>query len=137
MVRISLQKIPGQDLAEYCIIELQGSIEPRDLDENFEVNSQLDASYFTDKFLGDLHFQKSDGKPLLIVGHHSILGSEVKLKKPFAVIQKIKNSERSRTQSEEEELTRSSYLVKALIKKKFVFNKRPQPIIIEKISQED
>lgn len=89
----------------WSIVELQG-----------DLVSESDVS-FEGKFIGDLHFEKS-GTPILIIGHHLLYGKEMKLEKPFALLQK-QTSDNNQTE----------YLVKSVIMSKIIFKTRPKPIV--------
>ena len=115
MVRIGIAKAPIFE-DDWCIIELQGTLNIRDLDPALTRNNQLVAQHFCDKYLGDIHYLKQKGQCILIVGHHVLHGKEKILEKPFAVTERI---------------GRAKYQVKAIVKRKLVFSTRPQPIIIE------
>ncbi|XP_076272709.1 chromosome transmission fidelity protein 8 homolog [Rhynchophorus ferrugineus] len=89
---------------EYAFIELQG-----DLKSHSE-------TAFDGKFVGDLHFTKS-GTPLLIIGHHLMYGKEMKLEKPFALLEKKQKNDST------------DYTIKCVIRKKIIFKTRPKPIV--------
>ncbi len=117
------------------ILELQGDLEARIDNEQQPLNNQ---------FCGDLLFNKY-GQPILIIGHHILFGKEIKMEKPFALIEKCERSEDSNETIDMTQLDVSlldstinienrtkpnvEYLVKCLIKKKLVFKSRPKPII--------
>nr|CAI5849997.1 unnamed protein product [Callosobruchus analis] len=88
----------------WAILELQG-----------DLKSHSETS-FEGKFIGDLHFTKSN-TPVLIIGHHLMYGKEAKLEKPFALLEK-KRSDGG-----------TEYCVKAVIKYKIIFKMRPKPIV--------
>lgn len=80
-----------------------------------DLQSESESS-FEGKFIGDLHFTKT-GTPILIIGHHLLYGKEVKLEKPFALLQKQTDD------------NRCEYLVKSIITSKIIFKTRPKPIV--------
>lgn len=67
--------------------------------------------------VGDLHYSNRNKHPVLVLGHHILNGKEVKLEHPMAVIEKIIVEDKT------------SYKVKAVVKKKLLFKSRPKPII--------
>lgn len=119
---------PGETIAEWAIIELQGDLQTRE------------DSPWSGQFVGDLHYTKS-GQPILIIGHHILQGKEMVMDKPFAVLEKNNlNEDNSQVDSSqtplnstfavEQKLSNSiEYLVKAIVKKKIIFKIRPKPII--------
>ena len=60
---------------EWYIVELQGVLETKD------------GLTLSNLWIGDLHFD-ADGRPQMIIGHHLLSGSFVKLDKPLAVMKK-------------------------------------------------
>lgn len=67
--------------------------------------------------VGDLHYFNRNRHPVLVLGHHILNGKEVKLEQPMAVFEKIVIEDRT------------SYKVRAVVKKKILFKSRPKPII--------
>ncbi|KAK7794215.1 hypothetical protein R5R35_012538 [Gryllus longicercus] len=103
--------------AEWAIIELQGDLESRG------------EGTFCSQFIGDLHFTKNN-VPVLIVGHHILYGKEVKMEKPFAVLEKhILDTQSHNDEKGAVDDFHVEYIVKAVIKKKLLFKTRPKPII--------
>jgi len=94
---------------EWCIVELQGILETKD------------GVSLANLWIGDLHFDDG-GRPQLIIGHHLLTGSCVKLDKPLAVMRKI-------TKQREDIENCTSYEIMALVKRKIIFKNRPKPII--------
>ncbi|XP_064599476.1 chromosome transmission fidelity protein 8 homolog [Liolophura sinensis] len=110
-IAMKIQGSPEQSCPEWVIVDLQGNLETRQ------------AVPLSGKFIGDLHFTQKN-VPVLIIGHHILYGKVVDMEKPFAVLSK--STPRSLDQSEVKE---SSYIVKAIIKKRLLFKTRPKPII--------
>jgi chromosome transmission fidelity protein 8 len=74
--------------------------------------------------VGDLNYFNRNRHPVLILGHHVLNGKETKLEQPMAVIEKVIVD------------GKTTYNVKAVIKKKLIFKSRPKPIIsnvVEKV----
>lgn len=69
-----------------------------------------------DRFVGDLHISK-DGAPSIIIGNNLLTGKEMKIAKPLAVLEKVKN-----------EQNETEYVVKSIITKKMLFKTRPKPV---------
>ena len=121
-------------LNDWAIIEMQGDLESRVGDVQLE-----------GKFVGDLHFTKTDHTPVLIIGHHILYGKVVTLDKPLVIMEKSqKQSKLSKEDSEalnqlengdnamdmdNEGSTETIYNVRAIIRKKLLFKSRPKPII--------
>ena len=134
MVQIYIKIDENQNpdkITEWSIIELQGDLEVRNGDS------------LTNKFLGDLHFDK-DGVPIMILGHHTLYGKVVSLDKPFLLVRKHRKKVENILADEikgkefdiddqnpefQESKFITEYLVHAVIKKKLLFNKRPRPIV--------
>jgi hypothetical protein len=57
----------------------------------------------------------------MIISHHKLQGEVVKLKKPFAVLEKKHNPGSTETE----------YEIVAVLRKKYVFATRPQPLVDE------
>ncbi|XP_076036444.1 chromosome transmission fidelity protein 8 homolog isoform X2 [Oratosquilla oratoria] len=106
-------KIIGDDgLPQWVLVELQGDLTSRT------------EQALKDKFIGDLHYTRQ-GVPVLIIGHHILYGKVQDLRKPFAVMEKVKMSEGAVMIGSAPVV----YHVKAVIRKKLLFNTRPKPII--------
>ena len=103
----------SKPLDEWVIVELQG-----------ELKSRFGAG-FPGKDIGDLHFNKK-GNPILIIGHHIIVGKKIKLEKPFIVLKKCDEV----TRTNEDIAYDSKHMVKAKITTKLLFTSRPKPIIL-------
>lgn len=86
---------------EWAMVELQGEIVRKDGDPN---SGGYDLGSFSRSKTGNL---------LLTIGYHQLEGSEQKLKKPFAIIQKEE----------------SSFKVVGFITKKYLFKQRPRALI--------
>ena len=124
-------------LNDWAIIEMQGDLESRVGDVQLE-----------GKFVGDLHYTKTDHTPVLIIGHHILYGKVVTLDKPLVIMEKSqKQSKLSKEDSEalnqlengdnamdmdnddNEGSTETIYNVRSIIRKKLLFKSRPKPII--------
>ncbi|XP_031346365.1 chromosome transmission fidelity protein 8 homolog [Photinus pyralis] len=99
-----LIKMAGELMNEWAIVELQGDIKSHS-------ESSLEG-----QFLGHLHYTKQ-GIPTLIIGHHLLYGKEVKLEKPFALLEKQRSEDNS------------EYIIKSIIRRKLLFKTRPKPIV--------
>ena len=97
------------------MIEMQGDLESR-------LGSNVDVS---GKFIGDLHYTKDNGTPILIIGHHILYGKVVKLERPMVAMKKVMvmSCEKGDNQSNTE------YHVDTIIRHKLIFKARPKPII--------
>jgi len=97
--------------------------------------------------MGDLHFS-NDGVPILILGNHVLYGKAIILDKPYVLLKKSRTSNSCDNELLMKDLdddddddksemnvsmneTKSvvTYFVKAVIKRKLLFNKRPRPIV--------
>ncbi|KAL5022738.1 hypothetical protein ScPMuIL_001893 [Solemya velum] len=103
------------DCPEWVLIDLQGSLETRH------------PVPLSGRFVGDLHFTQKD-VPILIIGHHILYGKTVHLEKPFAVLVKKERSADTSMETDQN-VSGTSYHVKALIRRKLLFKTRPKPII--------
>ena len=99
----------GQELN---MIEMQGDLESR-LGANVDVSG---------KFIGDLHYTKDGGTPILIIGHHILYGKKVKLENPMVILKKFHKVQGDQTVME--------YHVDTVIRHKLIFKARPKPIIV-------
>ncbi|KAJ3143172.1 Chromosome transmission fidelity protein 8, partial [Irineochytrium annulatum] len=76
---------PGRDGIKrlpWIIVELQGTIEVSNSDGTEGEGGVAGLP------LGDLFME--NGKPVLIIGRHRLVGEIVKLKKPFAVVRRVR-----------------------------------------------
>lgn len=93
-----------------------------------------------------LLFTLMKGVPILIIGHHVMYGKIINLEKPMVLMQKVRKAANRQVLMDEDELTsqkietepestkdqtklKTEYVVKAIIRKKILFNKRPRPIV--------
>ena len=97
---------------ELNMIEMQGDLESR-LGANVDVSG---------KFIGDLHYTKDGGIPILIIGHHILYGKKVKLESPMVAMKKVRTVQGDQTVTE--------YHVETVIRSKLIFKARPKPIIV-------
>ena len=102
----------GDGSQELAIIEMQGDLESR-------LGSEVDVS---GKFIGDLHFTKDGGTPILIIGHHILYGKKSKLDNPMVILKKVHIEA-------EDGKTITEYRVDTVIRHKLMFKSRPKPII--------
>lgn len=102
---------------EWFILELQGILETKD------------GLSLSNLWIGDLHFD-ADGRPQMIIGHHLLSGSFVKLDKPLAVMKKKSSLD---TSAEGMDCDETNYEIMALVKKKLIFKNRPKPIVSKKM----
>ncbi len=86
-----------------------------------DLESRVGEADMSGKFIGDLHYARQGGAPVLIIGHHILHGKVVDMAKPFVAIEKCERD------TEDE----ARYRVKAIIRKKVVFKTRPKPIIAQ------
>ena len=102
----------GDGSQELALIEMQGDLESR-------LGSEVDVS---GKFIGDLHFTKDGGTPILIIGHHILYGKKSKLDNPMVILKKVHIEA-------EDGKTITEYQVDTVIRHKLMFKSRPKPII--------
>lgn len=103
-------------IEDWAIIDLQGDLK-------FEKIENSD-----NQLIGDLHFTKT-GVPILIIGIHVLHGKEITLEKPLVVLERHRNNIRDETIGEEDQIVKTEYIVKAIVKKKLLFKSRPKSIV--------
>ena len=103
-------------MEEWAIIELQGDLK----------HSSGDIS--NGQIIGDLHYTNG-GVPILIIGIHVLHGKELALPKPMAVL--LKNQSSPMSIIDDDDVSSTNYIVKAVIKKKLIFKGRPKPIVTD------
>ncbi|KAK8802669.1 hypothetical protein WA171_006345 [Blastocystis sp. BT1] len=91
----------------WVLIELQGKLH------------NIDGDGFCGIDLGTLGWV--DGNPVLTIGNHLCEGKVIKLRKPLAIMRRIKKTESSEAGVE--------YVVEAMIKEKYLFSARPRPLL--------
>ena len=90
---------------DWGVVELQG-----------ELNTKGEIGYDGLR-IGDLHYT-TDSNASLIIGHHLLTGTVVKLVPPIAVLEKDASEEQP-----------TQYTVIGFIKKKILFKNRPKPLV--------
>ncbi|ORY07819.1 hypothetical protein K493DRAFT_310035 [Basidiobolus meristosporus CBS 931.73] len=100
---------------EMILFELQGSLETS-LEDLKSVK------------MGDITYN-SHGDPILYIGNHKIEGSITKLRKPLALIKKLDKEKLSDISIADTD--HLEYRMVTLIKQKYVFKARPDPVIAE------
>ncbi len=84
-----------------------------------DLESRVGDAAVEGKFVGDLHYAKDSGAPVLIIGHHILHGKVQEMERPFVAMEKAFDSDSEITE----------FRVKAVVRKKLVFKTRPKPII--------
>ncbi|XP_011250681.1 chromosome transmission fidelity protein 8 homolog [Camponotus floridanus] len=102
-------------IEDWAIIDLQGDLK-------FEKIENLD-----NQLIGDLHFTKA-GIPILIIGIHVLHGKEITLEKPLIVLERHRDNVRDETIGKDQ-VVKTEYIVKAIVKKKLLFRSRPKSIV--------
>ncbi|XP_072753807.1 chromosome transmission fidelity protein 8 homolog [Anoplolepis gracilipes] len=101
-------------IEDWAIIDLQGDLK-------FEKIENSD-----NQLIGDLHFTKA-GVPILIIGIHVLHGKEITLEKPLVVLERHRDNIRDDTIKDQ--IMKTEYIVKAIVKKKLLFKSRPKSIV--------
>ena len=109
------------DSAEMKMIELQGSIEHREDSIN----------HLSKQVLGELGWDKVRNCPILLIGHHKLVGEVVTLKKPFAIMKRraIPISTSTNHDVEEDHHREDHYELIGLIRQKWLFRSRPEHLV--------
>ncbi|VDC07551.1 unnamed protein product [Peniophora sp. CBMAI 1063] len=103
--------------SEVALVELQGELEVEG-DKSGQVAAKLTLD------------PEGKKKPSLRVGHHLLEGKIVNLSKPLAVLEKqSREPEDSEDASISSSATPPSYAIRAIVRKKLVFSKRPMPMV--------
>ena len=116
-MQIFVRNSGGGNSQELALIEMQGALESR-LGNNVDVSG---------KFIGDLHYTKDNGTPILIIGHHILYGKVVKLERPMVAMKKVVMSCENGASGDNQSTT--EYHVDTIIRHKLIFKARPKPII--------
>ncbi len=53
-----------------------------------DLESRVGETDMASKFIGDLHYSKDNGAPILIIGHHILHGKVVEMARPFVAMEK-------------------------------------------------
>eukprot|EP01095_Lingulamoeba_sp_RSL-Kostka_P002165 TRINITY_DN13055_c0_g1_i1.p1 TRINITY_DN13055_c0_g1~~TRINITY_DN13055_c0_g1_i1.p1 ORF type:complete len:122 (+),score=30.05 TRINITY_DN13055_c0_g1_i1:53-418(+) len=114
-MRIPIKYPIDNHTQEWVLLELQGILESNNNDE-----------YLDKHMLGDFSINNK-GDPTLTIGNHLLTGKIIQLEKPFALLEKTKES----LDDKEDDVTKvkTSYEVVTIIYKKILFKDRPKPII--------
>jgi len=117
-------KCPEGQKDEWAVIEMQGDLE-----------SRIGDMSLGGKFVGDLHYDTAKHTPILIIGHHILHGKIVDCERPLVAIEKKSCPVPHQDQMDVDEddalrtNTSTEYVVRSIIRKKFIFKTRPKPII--------
>ncbi|EDV25472.1 uncharacterized protein TRIADDRAFT_55593 [Trichoplax adhaerens] len=109
-------------LAEWCLIELQGRLEQSDGCSESTDPAKVGNIYFDDK-----------NTPYIIIGSHILDGKVVQIDKPLVVLEKgTLNDQSSESDMNHENKNKSvEYSIKGIIKTKLIFKSRPKPIVLQ------
>eukprot|EP01108_Squamamoeba_japonica_P009314 TRINITY_DN862_c0_g1_i1.p2 TRINITY_DN862_c0_g1~~TRINITY_DN862_c0_g1_i1.p2 ORF type:complete len:120 (-),score=20.75 TRINITY_DN862_c0_g1_i1:21-380(-) len=111
--------IDGNGVKEWTLVELQGRV------ENREEGDTIDGLP-----LGQL--TRTDGGEIeLVVGNSKLVGAEVKLDKPFAVLVPNQDKQNAVRESDVVEKNDAHWSVVGIVKRKLLFKSRPQPIVVK------
>ncbi|KAL1918520.1 uncharacterized protein VTP21DRAFT_3180 [Calcarisporiella thermophila] len=127
VIKLQLKDTDAADPAhigsELVLLELQGTIETGD--DEMSADELLDV--------GKMKFSDND-IPYFTIGHHRLEGKLIKLDRPLAVIHKETAADSVNSTmivNNDAEERAEKYEVVSLIRHKYVFKQRPEPMLAE------